>query len=91
MTTELRVLVEQGPRGKRCVALAADWPGLASRRYGAPEHICAGFPRRPCFARGLDEICSGPEREDRSASGATLARWTYLLGTGPQPSPEGTS
>ena len=27
-SVELRVLVEQGLRGKRCVAVAADWPGL---------------------------------------------------------------
>jgi hypothetical protein len=28
MTTDLRVLVEQGLKGKRWVAVAADWPGL---------------------------------------------------------------
>jgi hypothetical protein len=28
MTAGLRVLVEQGPKGKRWVAIAADWPGL---------------------------------------------------------------
>jgi hypothetical protein len=28
MTADLRVLVEQGPKGKRWVAIAADWPGL---------------------------------------------------------------
>ena len=28
MTSRLRVLVEQPPRGKRWVAVAADWPGL---------------------------------------------------------------
>jgi hypothetical protein len=28
MSADLRVLVEQGPKGKRWVAIAADWPGL---------------------------------------------------------------
>jgi len=28
MTADLRVLVEQGPKGKRWVAIAVDWPGL---------------------------------------------------------------
>ena len=28
MTTQLRVLIEQPTRGKRWVAVAADWPGL---------------------------------------------------------------
>jgi predicted RNase H-like HicB family nuclease len=28
MTSQLRVLVEQPTRGKRWVAVAADWPGL---------------------------------------------------------------
>ncbi len=35
MTSDLRVLVEQGPKGKRWVAVAADWPGL--ERSGRDE------------------------------------------------------
>ena len=29
MTNDIRVMLEIGPRGKRVVAVAPDWPGLA--------------------------------------------------------------
>ena len=37
MTSQFRVLVEQPTRGKRWVAVAADWPGL--ERGGKPLGI----------------------------------------------------
>ena len=36
MTDQLRVLLEVGPKGKRIVAAAMDWPGL--ERWGRTEH-----------------------------------------------------
>ena len=36
MTDQLRVLLEIGPKGKRIVAAAMDWPGL--ERWGRTEH-----------------------------------------------------
>ena len=36
MTDQLRVLLEIGPKGKRIVAAAMDWPGL--ERWGRSEH-----------------------------------------------------
>ncbi len=35
MTDQLRVLLEIGPKGKRVVASAMDWPGL--ERWGRTE------------------------------------------------------
>src|SRR5688500_1829360 len=48
MTDELRVLLELGPKGKRVVASAMDWPGL--ERWGrtdaeAVEKLLAYVPR----------------------------------------------
>jgi hypothetical protein len=48
MTNDLRVLVEQGPKGKRFVAHAADWPGLergARDEDAALEKLVAYVPR----------------------------------------------
>src|SRR6188472_2940 len=36
MAAELRVLIEEPPKGKRWVAIAGDWPGL--ERNGKSEH-----------------------------------------------------
>ena len=55
MTDELRVLLEIGPKGKRIVASAMDWPGL--ERWGrseqdAVDRLCAYVPRyAPVAAR----------------------------------------
>ncbi len=48
MTSQLRVLVEQPTRGKRWVAVAADWPGLergARTEDEAVEKLAAYVPR----------------------------------------------
>ena len=48
MSGNLRVLVEQGPKGKRFVAHAADWPGLERNGRGedaAIEKLLAYVPR----------------------------------------------
>ena len=48
MTSRLRVLVEQPTRGKRWVAVAADWPGLergAETEDEAVEKVVRDVPR----------------------------------------------
>ena len=48
MTDRLRVLVEIGPKGKRIVAAAMDWPGLergGRSEYEAIERLLAYVPR----------------------------------------------
>lgn len=53
MTSGLRVLIENGPKGKRFVALAADWPGLErnGRDEGqAVERLRAHVPRYAAVA-----------------------------------------
>ncbi len=48
MADELRVTLEIGPRGKRVVAVAPDWPGLergAKTEEAAIERVCAYLPR----------------------------------------------
>lgn len=48
MSNELRVTVELGPKGKRAVAVAPDWPGLergAKSAEGAIETLRAYLPR----------------------------------------------
>jgi len=41
MTSQLRVLVEQPTRGKRWVAVAADWPGLERGGKTEDEAVAA--------------------------------------------------
>jgi hypothetical protein len=66
MTNRLRVLLEIGPKGKRIVAGAMDWPGLersGRTEEDAVERLCAYMPRylpvaeraglRPEFERGV--------------------------------------
>jgi len=48
MTTQLRVVVEMGPKGKKCAAVAPDWPGLergAKTPEAAIESLRAYLPR----------------------------------------------
>ena len=60
MTENLRVMVEMGPKGKKVVALAPDWPGLArgaKTEEAAVERLLAYVPRYAPVARlaGLAE------------------------------------
>ncbi len=48
MTNELRVTLEVGPKGKKVVAIAPDWPGLArgaATEQAAIARLCAYLPR----------------------------------------------
>src|SRR4029079_9267055 len=40
MSGQLRVLIEEAPKGKRWVAIGADWPGL--ERHGKSEDAARG-------------------------------------------------
>jgi hypothetical protein len=60
MTSNLRVLVAQGPKEKRCVAFAPDWPGLergAKTDDDAIAKLAAYVPRyrRVAQRAGLDD------------------------------------
>ncbi len=67
MTADLRVLVEQGPKGKRWVAFAPDWPGLergAKDEEGAVAKLRDYIPRylRVAERAGLgDELRGDPK------------------------------
>ena len=69
MTSQLRVLVEEPTRGKRWVAVAADWPGLergAKTEDEAVEKLARYVPRYIAVARraGLDaELASQTDVE----------------------------
>ena len=48
MANPIRVMLEIGPKGKKVVAVAADWPGLergAKTGEGAIEHLLSYVPR----------------------------------------------
>jgi len=48
MTNQMRVTLEIGPQGKKAVAVAPDWPGLArgaKTEEAAIERLCAYVPR----------------------------------------------
>lgn len=65
MMDQLRVLLEIGPKGKRVVASAMDWPGL--ERWGrtedeAIERMLAYVPR---YAPVADRVDLGPEFASR--------------------------
>ena len=59
MTDELRVMLEVGPKGKKVVAVAPDWPGLsrgAKTEEAAVERLLAYVPRYAPVAKlaGMD-------------------------------------
>ena len=62
MTSRLRVLVEQPTRGKRWVAVAADWPGLergGKTEVEAVEKLARYVPR---IAMGVTTASRAPGR-----------------------------
>jgi hypothetical protein len=59
MSDELRVVIEIGPKGKKVVAVAPDWPGLsrgATTEEAAVERLRSYFPRYAPVAKlaGMD-------------------------------------
>src|SRR4026208_731417 len=78
MTSRLRVLVEQPTRGKRWVAVAADWPGL--ERGGKTEDEAVEK-----LARYVPRYLPGAKRGRRGAELATQTPPVIIgryLGTG---------
>lgn len=64
MTAALRVMLEIGPKGKKVVAVAPDWPGLArgaKTREAAVDRLLAYLPRYAPVAAlaGMDEAFAG--------------------------------
>lgn len=54
MANQLRVMLEIGPKGKKVVAVAPDWPGLergAKTEAGAIENLLAYLPRYAPIAK----------------------------------------
>ena len=69
MTADLKVLVEQGPKGKRWVAVAVDWPGLergARDEEAAVAKLREYVPRyrRVAERAGLGEELRGDPKLD---------------------------
>jgi predicted RNase H-like HicB family nuclease len=67
MPKELRVLIEEAPKGKRWVAIAADWPGLERNGKSEAEAVAkleSYLPRYLKVARraGLDKDLEGQTR-----------------------------
>jgi hypothetical protein len=65
VANQLRVALEIGPKGKRVVAVAPDWPGLergATTEQAAIERVRAYLPRYAPVAvgGGLASHCSSP-------------------------------
>ena len=86
MANELRVTLEIGPKGKKVVAVAPDWPGLergAKTEEAAIERLQAYLPRYAQVAKlaGMDAefaaIAHRHGRRGRALSGHGLNR---LLG-----------
>jgi hypothetical protein len=72
MTGVLRVLIEEAPKGKRWVAIAADWPGLERNGRSedqAVEKLRSYVPRYLAVARRAG-LGSQLEREDELAIAA---------------------
>ncbi len=69
MTNPMRVTLEIGPRGKKVVAVAPDWPGLergGSTEAAALERLLAYVPRYAMVARlaGLEAAFANPSAAD---------------------------
>ena len=83
MTDELRVAIETGPKGKKVVAVAPDWPGLergAKTEEAAIERLRSYLPRYAPVAKlaGMDaEFAAIARQRGRALSGHGLDR---LLG-----------
>src|SRR5687768_6090472 len=64
MADAMRVMLEIGPKGKRVVAVAPDWPGLsrgAKTGEAAIERLLTYVPRYATVAKlaGMDEAFTG--------------------------------
>ena len=70
MTNDMRVTLELGPKGKKVVAVAPDWPGLergANGEEAALERVLAYIPRYAPVAK-----LAGMEDEFAAISGADV-------------------
>jgi hypothetical protein len=57
----LRVLIERGPKGKRTVALAADWPGFERNGRDVDEAVEKLVAYRPRYAKIAERAGLGTE------------------------------
>lgn len=68
MTRTLRVVIETGPRGKRAVAVAPDWPGLARGEKTEEAAVARLLTYVPRYARVADLAGRGAEFNDGSGA-----------------------
>ncbi|MEP7379448.1 MAG: hypothetical protein ABI725_07815 [Chloroflexota bacterium] len=61
MRNELRVLIEEPPKGKRWVAIAADWPGLERNGKSAADAIAKLDSYRPRYAKVAQRVGLGTD------------------------------
>ncbi|HEY8135955.1 MAG TPA: hypothetical protein VIF08_07950 [Candidatus Limnocylindrales bacterium] len=63
MAKELRVLIEEPPKGKRWVAIAADWPGLERNGKSAADAVAKLTTYLPRYLRVAGRAGLGPDFE----------------------------
>lgn len=88
MAGELRVMLEIGPRGKKVVAVAPDWPGLsrgAKTEEAAVERVRSYLPRYAEVARlaGMDDAfaaISAVEVVERYPGTSSTDSWGISFG-----------
>jgi hypothetical protein len=78
MTAELRVLIEEAPKGKRWVAIAGDWPGLERNGKSEDEAVVKLVSYLPRYALVADRAGLGNDLR-RETDPQVVARHT---GTG---------
>jgi hypothetical protein len=81
VTNSIRVMLEIGPKGKKVVAVAPEWPGLArgaKNGEAATHRLLAYVPRYAIVAKraGMD----GTLAEDPPTSGGFLSPFPALTG-----------
>ena len=63
MANELRVLIEEPPKGKRWVAIAADWPGLERNGKSADDAVAKLISYLPRYLRVAQRAGLGTDFE----------------------------
>ena len=85
-TDNIRVMLEIGPKGKKVVAVAPDWPGLergAKTEEAAIERLLSYVPRYAPVAKlaGMEaEFATGTR-----ARGSAVDRWSSAIRAQAQP------
>lgn len=63
MANELRVLIEEPPKGKRWVAIAADWPGLERNGKSADDAVAKLISYLPRYLKVAQRVDLGTDFE----------------------------